>query len=319
MSHGVARVGYGWRGEGCGAGDWTESRWLEMTNFTVGGVHAARSRKPRGREIGQGLVMRSSRLRAALVAGAWAKWSSATACAVSPCTPKASGNYTETWTQQTSAGPIQRSWIVHIPPGYDGRKTFSAILNFHGNTSTASGQESWSKMSEKANAAGFLVVYPEGYNKSWDVGRDCCGDALAKNIDDVGFARHIVQHLKENYCVDPDRIYVTGMSAGAGMAAKLACQAADLFAGAAVVSGAFISPPCNPVRPIAVQQFWGTSDPFVSSTDAYNTRDTYVAVDHCNTTPTRTYTNNKATCDTYTGCDNGVRVAFCKIEGMGHC
>ncbi|HXG27227.1 MAG TPA: lectin-like protein [Nevskiales bacterium] len=243
----------------------------------------------------------------------------APAFAVTPCASKAPGNYTETWTQNSSVGPIQRSWIVHIPPGYNGTRTFSTILNFHGNTSSASGQEGWSKMSQKADAAGFIVVYPEGYKNSWNVGRDCCGEALANNIDDVGFTRHIVQHLKDNYCVDPQRIYVTGMSAGAGMAAKLGCQAADLFAGVSVVSGAFISPPCEPSRPIAELQFWGTSDPYVSSTDAYNTRDTYLAVNQCGSTPTRTYTNNKATCDTYNGCSNGVQVTFCKIEGMGHC
>jgi polyhydroxybutyrate depolymerase len=242
------------------------------------------------------------------------------ALAFTPCAAKTPGNYTETWTQSNpSLGQIQRSWIVHIPPGYDGTKTFSAILNFHGNTSDAPGEESWSKMSEKANAAGFIVVYPQGYNKSWNVGRDCCGDALKYNVDDVGFTRHIVEHLTQNYCVAPDRIYVTGMSAGAGMAAKLGCQAADLFAGVSVVSGAFISPPCQPSRPIAEQQFWGTSDPFVSSTDAQNNRQTFLTVNQCQATPTRTYSHGNATCDTYTGCANGVQVQYCQIQGMGHC
>ena len=107
------------------------------------------------------------------------------------------------------------------------------VLNFHGGTQNAAQQVRFSKMNETAEARGFIVVYPEGVNGVWDAGA-CCA---SQTVDDVGFARAIVEYMQEHACIDSRRIYSTGMSNGGRMSYRLGCEAADVFAAIAPVAG----------------------------------------------------------------------------------
>ena len=72
----------------------------------------------------------------------------------------------------------------------------------------------------------ILVVYPEGTGRfktrplTWNVGH-CCGHALEKRVDDVGFISALIDKLSAPYPVDPARIYVTGTSNGAMMSRRI--------------------------------------------------------------------------------------------------
>jgi polyhydroxybutyrate depolymerase len=62
-------------------------------------------------------------------------------------------------------------------------------------------------------------------------------------------------------CADPGRVGVTGVSNGGGMAARMACDAADLVAAVAPVAGGYKSlPDCHPSRPVPLLEIHGTSD-----------------------------------------------------------
>jgi len=158
---------------------------------------------------------------------------------------------------------VDRMYIVHVPASYAGRTRVPLVVDLHGLASNAAQQEALSGWREKADAVGFIVIYPDGINASWNGGSLCCGHSLASNVDDEGFVRAAVAKVEQDACIDTKRVYATGLSNGGAMAHLLACRAADVFAASAPVSMGNGTMPCQPSRPISVVMFRGTSDPLV--------------------------------------------------------
>jgi polyhydroxybutyrate depolymerase len=55
-----------------------------------------------------------------------------------------------------------RSYIVHVPPGYDNSKPVPVVLAFHGGGANAENMVQFCGLNEKADKEGFIVVYPSG-------------------------------------------------------------------------------------------------------------------------------------------------------------
>jgi polyhydroxybutyrate depolymerase len=224
---------------------------------------------------------------------------------------------------RVTTGGKQRSARVHVPKSFDGSKPTPLLLNFHGRMSTASQEELISKTTTKSDAAGFVVVYPDGIGQTWNAGL-CCGQAQADGIDDVAFTRALLDEIERKICVDAKRVFATGLSNGAFMVQRLACELSDRIAAIGPVAGQLLSSPCAPSRPVPVMHFHGDADPIVSyqgtfgmqgaqaSTKAWATRN------GCGATPAQTYAKGDATCATYSGCTSGADVTLCTIAGGGH-
>ncbi len=88
-----------------------------------------------------------------------------------------------------------------------------------------------------ADRHGFIVVYPEGYERHWN---DCRAaaeySARAMNIDDVAFMRELVAFIAAEYTVDRGRVFVAGLSNGGQLAYRLALEAPDLVRGVAAIA-----------------------------------------------------------------------------------
>ena len=132
-------------------------------------------------------------------------------------------------------GNVKRTGLLHFPPNFDNNKSTGLIFAFHGRSGSAAGQESLSKLSDPDKNKNMLVLYPEGIDQQWQ------GDPKAIS-DDVAFTLDMIVSMREQFCIDPDRIYATGQSNGGGFAANiLACDpvASRKIAAFAGVSGAY--------------------------------------------------------------------------------
>lgn len=177
----------------------------------------------------------------------------------------ATGAGTGNSTHTLNFGGRARSYEVHLPPAYDGRTPLPVVLNLHGGGGNATVQRRQSRMDETADRHGFIVVYPEGTSAfgrllTWNAGM-CCGYAKNHNIDDVGFIAQLLDELPKRYAIDTARVYSTGMSNGAALSYRLACELPDRIAAICAVASTMSVDGPRPTRPVPIMQIQGLQDP----------------------------------------------------------
>jgi polyhydroxybutyrate depolymerase len=162
---------------------------------------------------------------------------------------------------QLDFGGLTRSYSIHVPPGV--QRPTGLVINLHAAGATGRDQAALTHYDFVADTHGFVVAYPHGIDFSWADGRGA-SQPDRQGVDDVGFISALVGKLVTDFGVDPGRVFVTGLSAGAFMANRLACDRADLFAAVAPVAGTLgAGVACNPSRPVSVFAVHGTADPIV--------------------------------------------------------
>ena len=151
----------------------------------------------------------------------------------------------------------ERTYLVDLPPRYDGRRALPLVLVFHGGGGNARQVRQQTGMSELARREGFIAVYPNGSGRldgrilTWNAGT-CCGYARQQRIDEVAFVRALLDSLQATLRIDPARVYATGMSNGGMMAHLVGCSLGGRIAAIGVVAGELTVPECRPPRPVAV-------------------------------------------------------------------
>ncbi len=246
---------------------------------------------------------------------------SASQAAQTPAMPSRSARAGTVVEEISSSGQV-RQYRLHLPANSRPNQSLALVVNLHGFNSDAEQQEQGSQMSAKADTAGFIVVYPQGLGEpaSWRFGSRPEAQA------DIAFIRALVQHLTAQYAVDPQRVFVTGISNGAEMTYRLACDAADVFAAVGMISGGY--PPfrdCQPARPVPAVLFHGTADrllpyeghpPLMLSVRDWSA--SWAARNGCDSAPGVTYQKGKVQGETWGHCRQGADVVLYTIEGKGH-
>lgn len=163
-------------------------------------------------------------------------------------------------TVNSSAGERDYYWV--IPESYTGERPVPLVISFHDFDSDPISHAALTGWTEKAEAEGFIVVFPAG-----------SGSPLRFNIradipegapDDVQIIRDLIVSLKNQANIDSDRIYVTGFSLGGGMAHRIACELSDQIAGLATIAGGyFVDDPCEASEAIPVISFVSRDDTVV--------------------------------------------------------
>ena len=213
---------------------------------------------------------------------------------------------------------VERTYLVHVPVGIEPTRAVPLVVDLHGLTSSATAQAGISGWRAKADAEGFIVAHPQGLGNSWNGGDLCCGSSQQNDVDDEGFIRALVAQMQKDACIDPQRVYATGLSNGGAMSHLLACNAADLFAASAPVSMGNGTRPCQPSRPISVVMTRGTRDTLVAFNgglfpSAQEDFEQWAALDGCEGEPVPAHD----LCQRYERCAGGVTVELCALDA-GH-
>lgn len=157
------------------------------------------------------------------------------------------------------SGGMDRTYMLHVPAG----DPVGLVLSLHGGGGSGISQRALTGFDTVADAHNLLVVYPDGYDKSWADGRGA-SPADRHHINDVAFLVGLVTKVQHDYGVAPGHVFVTGMSNGGFMSNRLACERADVFAAVAPVAGTLgVGVACNPSQPVSVWEAHGTADPLV--------------------------------------------------------
>ncbi len=158
----------------------------------------------------------------------------------------------------------ERSYFLHLPQHCVAGHPLPLVLALHGNGTNALGMMEFCGLNDKADAAGFIVVYPNGTGRvakalSWNAG-NCCSHAFKHRVDDVGFITALLDDVQSRLPVDGQRVYATGMSNGAMMCYRLALELSQRVAAIAPVAGPIGCRDCQPERPVPLLHFHGTAD-----------------------------------------------------------
>jgi polyhydroxybutyrate depolymerase len=237
-------------------------------------------------------------------------------------------------------GGIKREYLVHVPAGYRASRPAPMLIALHGGGGDADFQANDSKygLIGKSEQAGFIAVFPNGYSRkpsgilaTWNAGT-CCGAAQKNNIDDVGFIREVILRVERQASVDRSRVFATGMSNGALMSWRLACEASDLVGAIAPVEGTDNTTNCRPSRPVAVIEFHSLDDdhvPFDGGPGAKSLTQTnfisvpatiakWASLDRAQATAKRVLTVPGAHCDLHAAKPGGAPVELCVTDTGGH-
>lgn len=241
-----------------------------------------------------------------------------------------------------TADGLSRSYLFHLPSGFSGAKSYPLVFVFHGGMGTGARMEKGTNFDAKADANGFIVVYPDGVDHNWNDGRGTTGS----NIDDVGFVRQLIVKLESRLPINAKRIYATGPSNGGMFSQRLGCDLADVLAAIGPDAGpmpADLLPACKPARPIAVVGIQGGADPLVPIDggevkslrligigkggmveSAATTMKFWASANGCNSDPVLVHqppaVNDGTSVDqySYSGCASGAPVVYYIVQGMGH-
>ena len=218
----------------------------------------------------------------------------------------------------------QRTYLIHVPDGYDGSARTPVVFLFHGLGGNSAAVVETTQMDEEADRSGFILVAPQGAGDitHWDY----LTPASTKGSD-LALVDKLVDDVKQKACVDDDRVFASGFSNGSLLTLALACSAADEFAAFGGVSGPVAGSKCSdaPARPIIY--FHGTNDTVVPFTGAKTllgtfppvTRalTTWAAHNGCAPTPVRSTTSKTVQKSQWNGCDDGDLTAYV-VDGGGH-
>ena len=154
-----------------------------------------------------------------------------------------------------------RTYELFVPDSYDADTPAPLLMVLHGASGSGARSQAWLGFDALAEAENFIVVYPDGLYNNWDFGAGVLTPDGYIQVDDVGYLTSVVDELEADYNIDPARVFVAGMSNGALMAYRLACEAPDTFkAVAGVAAGVFVMAAQNCDKPIAVLFVQGSED-----------------------------------------------------------
>ena len=236
---------------------------------------------------------------------------------------------------------LTRRYVVRAPAGTSRTSApLPLVLVLHGGGGNATNAEQMTGFTRLVEREHIIVVYPDGIEaregaplETWNAGH-CCGPAMQRKVDDVGFIAALLDELQRELPVDASRIYVTGMSNGAMMSHRIGRELAPRIAAIAPVVGTVFGDERTPSSPVSALMINGLLDRNIpadgglsgglgaSTWDGtpmlpYIAQGTFwAAANGCSPAPTRAV-QGTVTVSRY-GCPDGRRVEVQQVSDNGH-
>ncbi len=99
---------------------------------------------------------------------------------------------------------VKRTYHLYLPKEYDASKKYPVLYLFHGDGSSGWQMNFYTKLSETADKNHFILVVPNGVDKSWRY----------YDKTDRDYIKKLIQLVENKYSVDKNRCYFVGMSGG---------------------------------------------------------------------------------------------------------
>lgn len=217
----------------------------------------------RGRKVGRRVVVSALAVNVVAIVGAGAIGVSLMAALAEPTFGEAIEELTQKdLTVRTIGG--ERPALLALPYEHDPQMPLPLALSLHGLTSHYMAQDSYFGLSSLVNTHNFALLLPNGMkddngDRYWNATDFCCGSANSKP-DDVAYLTGLVAETTETVNIGP--IFLVGMSNGASMSYRLACENLPGLTAIVAVAGSFYSDPnrCAPAHPVSVLHIHGTDD-----------------------------------------------------------
>ena len=161
---------------------------------------------------------------------------------------------------------LERHYVLRLPAAWrPGQALLPLVVVLHGAGGNARITEMMTGFTAKGASEGFAVVYPQGSGRrddgplTWNAGH-CCGWAYEHHVDDIGFIAALLDHLLATSPIDPQRLYITGMSNGAMLTHRLGIALSDRIAAIAPVAGTLFGDEKAPSQPVSALMINGLLD-----------------------------------------------------------
>lgn len=237
-----------------------------------------------------------------------------------------------------------------VPVFVPGRGRLPLVIDLHGSNSNGAQQAQVSGFNAVAARHGFVVAHPSGAisfadapgQHFWNIPgvplATSNGKPPESAADDVQFISDLIDQLVAQACINPQRVYVTGMSGGGRMTSLLACRLSTRIAAIAPVAGLRAGLPakgdpaqpdaasCQPQRAMPIVTFHGTDDvvnPYRGGGTPYWQYSIPVALqrwaelDHCQQPPTERRISAHVMAVHYPRCAQQSELLLYRIEASG--
>ena len=123
-----------------------------------------------------------------------------------------------------------RTYRMDVPLANVATVPTAIVFGFHGRGGTGPKFAVQTGFNQMVASENFILVCPNGVNNEW-------GSELDTGAKDLAMFDAILSAVSARFAIDPDRVFVTGMSSGARFSHLLAAERSDVIAAVAPHSG----------------------------------------------------------------------------------
>src|SRR5215472_5054099 len=148
-----------------------------------------------------------------------------------------------------SHGAAARSYKLYVPRNYAHGRPTPLLVALHGCSQDPDSFSAGTRFNSLADQYTFLVLYPQqtssnnaGMCWNWFIPGN-----QVRGKGEPALLAGMVDHIASHFSIDPERVFIAGMSAGAAMAVIMGACYPDYFAAIGVHSGMEYKAASNPV------------------------------------------------------------------------